>query len=74
MSPEPTKALSADAVYRLPSGRLCRWIPGPHGRVTELAHFVYVAAHDSRHGRHADWADGFDLTPPNYRLLREVAR
>lgn len=60
--------LRLDAVYRAPSGRLCRLRPAPkHGPGSSgLTHlFEYLGG---------DRADGFRLTTANLVLLREVQR
>ena len=75
MKCEPTVALRADVLYRAPSGRLCRWVPpsGEHRQITAFGQFEYLRDQSHRHGPCTSWADGFVLSPANYRLLREVA-
>lgn len=76
MSPEPSRALRADAVYLSPTGRRCRWLPsaGEQRQITSYAVFIYVdvARGPRRHVEAANWHEGFHLTPANYRLLREA--
>lgn len=69
---EPTAPLRADVVYRTPLGRLCRWVPlgGAQRQVTSHAYFQYVDGAVARHGERAPRADGFVLSPENYRVLR----
>lgn len=74
MSPDPTIALRAGAVYRAPSGRLCRWQPavGAQRQITSYAVFLYLDQEPApRHQWATGWAEGFHLTPANYKLLRE---
>lgn len=75
MKCEPTVALRADVLYRAPSGRLCRWVPlgGDQRQITSHSFFEYLRDGSHRHGPCTAWADGFVLSPANYRLLREVA-
>lgn len=71
----PPARLDPDAVYRAPSGRLCRLAGmdkrGPPGEEA-TAHLAYV--------REAAWAlngsrldDGFSLSRENWRILKVVA-
>lgn len=72
----PTAALDARVVYRAPSGRLCCWRPveGAARQITAEAHFQYVRGL-AEAARPGSWvADGFVLTPANYRLLTPVGR
>lgn len=74
MAKEPIRGLRADAVYRAPSGRLCRWVPSQDRQrhVRSYAVFVYLDQGPApRHQEAAGWAEGFHLTPANYGLLRE---
>lgn len=75
MSPDPSRGLRADAVYVAPSGRLCRWVPlgGAHNQLTAYSFFEYLPEPGrSRRRRAGIGVDGFVLTPPNYKLLREA--
>lgn len=74
MKCDPSIALSATALYRSPSGRLCRWMPlgGDQRQVTSHAFFEYVDADQQHRGPRRLWADGFVLAPANYHLLREA--
>lgn len=72
---DPSLALSADVVYLAPSGRRCRWVPlgGDQRQVSAWSFFEYLPdGHGRRHGSAAKWAEGFCLSPANYRLLRRL--
>lgn len=60
--------LDARAVYRAPSGKLCRWVPKVHASDPSAARalFEYVGRDGS------ELLDGFWLTPGNFALLRRV--
>lgn len=60
--------LELDAVYRSPSNRLCRWLPGD--RLDAVVHFVYVGANGQPDSRHNP--DGFALTRGNLWLMKRV--
>lgn len=72
MKCEPSVPLRADAVYRAPSGRLCRWVPpaGEQRQITAFGQFEYLRR--QQRGARQALPDGFVLSPANYRLLREV--
>lgn len=63
--------LAADALYLSPLNRRCRWVPvEPFALQRSVAHFVY----DTLEGRptKSQMAEGFALTPANWRILRRV--
>jgi hypothetical protein len=61
--------LDPAAIYRAPSGRLCR-VYAVQGKEVMVAQLRYVASR--RHGA-AEWGDGFCLTRENWRILQLVA-
>lgn len=71
----PLAPLKEGVVYLSPLNRRCRWVPpqGEQRQITSYATFIYLdVGVKNRHVEAAGWMEGFHLTPPNFRLLREV--
>lgn len=62
--------LDPAAIYRAPSGRLCR-LYAVQGKEVVVAQLRYVA---SRRQLAAEWGEGFCLSRENWRILQVVAR
>lgn len=76
MNRAPIVTLRPDVTYLSPLGRRCRWVPsrGEHRQCSSFAVFIYLdhGLQAQRHSEASRWFEGFHLTPPNFRLLREV--
>lgn len=60
--------LNINHIYRTPTGKLCKLVPGFKGAgLGVLAHFEYLQ------DRHNGIPDGFALTRENVRVLRVAA-
>lgn len=62
--------LSPSALYRAPTGRLCRYVPDPtRENRYSFASFIYV---ESREDVPYRWGTGFSLGWRNFHLLQVV--
>ncbi len=71
VGPPITLRPDTSALYRTPTGRLCRVVAlDGRGGVEPVAQLEYV--HPQEEGRRYEWGDGFSLRPENWRILRRV--